>query len=435
MMLEKITDALKARSDLKAWSVQQVNSRSVQQYEMPGTTEAVRSVDSEKYTVTVLRETPDAEGKPGCGEGVVTILPGADLGPVLDEAALIAGMIHNPPYDFPGKAPVPGVELADPALQADPKKELQLALEELKSTTETFPQVRLTAAECFAEESTVHFVNNKGMEAEQTGTSVHLEWVFIAGSGEGEVETFAELERRRFLDLNLKQEVAQRARYTTDLLSAGPAPTYAGPVIIRGGTLGNVIDATVLKILSSGRSKFTGESPWEVGQPIFKEDVRGDAITLFANRKLPYGTRSNRCDGDGIPAQRLTLVKENALAAFTANQQYAEYLGIPATGGFGNIELQSGTSPAAELLAGDYLEASEFSWFNANPISGDFACEIRLGYVVKGGVRKPFKGGLLVGSILTMLTDVDLSKETGFYGFYTGPTTVRFNQLKVAGQD
>jgi len=218
------------------------------------------------------------------------------------------------------------------------------------------------------------------------------------------------------------------------LLEADPAPMYEGPVIIRNGTLANVLNAQVFKILSSGSLKFSGETPWEIGKPIFQGEAKGDPINLYANRKLAYGTKSDRVDASGLPARRIHIIKDNQLAAFTASQQYADYLGIPATGAVGNIELEAGSHSAAELLAGDYVEAAEFSWFNANPISGDFACEMRLGYMVKDGIRTPFKGGMLVGNVIQMLADAHLSLETGFYGNYAGPTTARFNQLRVAGQ-
>jgi len=432
-MLERLTKALQARNDVKAWSVQQSFSRGTQQYEMPGMTEARRHVDNETYTVTVLRETPDADGNPGCGEGRLTILPGADIEHVLDEAALMAGMVHNPPYDFVEKASLPAVDLADPVILEDPDKGMQQALKELQDTTEAFPSVRLTAAECFAEETGTTFINSKGMTGDQKGTRVHLEWVFIAGEGDGEVETFVELDRRRFEDLKLNEEVSRRAQYATDLLSAGPAPDYEGPVIIRGGTLADVMNAQVIQILSSATFKFSGETPWDIGKPIVPGDVTGDPVTIYANRLLPFGTGSNRFDADGVPAQRVKLIGNQVLQAWTARKQFADYLGIPATGTPGNIELAAGTTTESELLAGDHIEAAEFSWFNANPISGDFACEMRLGYEVKDGKRRAFKGGLLVGNVLAMLADVTLSQETGFYRKYAGPVTARFNQLKVAG--
>ena len=81
-----------------------------------------------------------------------------------------------------------------------------------------------------------------------------------------------------------------------------------------------------------------------------------------------------------------------------------------------------------------HVEVVAFSWFNPDGVTGEFASEIRLGYVVNGDKRTPFKGGMLVGNVLDALADVRWSAETGFYGDYQGPTTARFAQLTVAGE-
>jgi len=120
---------------------------------------------------------------------------------------------------------------------------------------------------------------------------------------------------------------------------------------------------------------------------------------------------------------------------FAASQRYAEYLHIPATGAFGNIELPPGTTPASDLLAEPYVEIVRFSWFNPDPITGDFASEIRFGYIVENGVRKPFRGGQLVGNYMDALADVRWSKETIFGGGYLGPHTARFNHLRISGRE
>jgi len=67
--------------------------------------------------------------------------------------------------------------------------------------------------------------------------------------------------------------------------------------------------------------------------------------------------------------------------------------------------------------------------------SGDLATEIRLGYLVENGIRKPFRGGRLIGNFLDALADVRWSAETGFFGNYLGPSTACFNDLEIAGQD
>jgi PmbA protein len=79
------------------------------------------------------------------------------------------------------------------------------------------------------------------------------------------------------------------------------------------------------------------------------------------------------------------------------------------------------------------VEIVSFSWFNPDPVTGDFSTEIRLGYVVNGNGRRPFKGGLLIGNVLDALANVRWSRETGFYGNYFGPVAARFGQLTVAG--
>jgi predicted Zn-dependent protease len=156
-------------------------------------------------------------------------------------------------------------------------------------------------------------------------------------------------------------------------------------------------------------------------------------LTVFANRRLPFGVRAGRFDDEGQPAQRIELIRDGRLCAFTANQRYADYLGIAATGDFGDIELPAGATPEAALLAEPYVEVVAFSWFTPNEITGDFSSEIRLGYLVEGDRRTPFKGGALVGNLLEALSNARWSAETGFYGDYQGPQTVRFGSLAVAG--
>ena len=190
---------------------------------------------------------------------------------------------------------------------------------------------------------------------------------------------------------------------------------------------------SVLQTLSSASLKYTGETPWEVGKSIFRSDVSGDDLNAWADRTLAFGMESSAFDSDGIPAQRVPLVENNNLVNYIADQRFGSYLGIKPTGAFGNLELAPGTKSKTELMAEPYLEIAEYSWFNPNPITGDFACEIRLGYEVRDGERIPFKGGMLVGNFLDALADVYWSSETGSYGNYQGPQAARFNDLKVAG--
>jgi len=437
-MLGKIQKALSDNQAIKAWIVRHETTHGFQQYELKTSTESQREVNSELFTVGVLCDSKNSEGKPSSGLGTVSLLPGADINSALEKAVLTAQLVHNEPYDFAEPAPIPGIELADIDYLEDPAGKIKEVLNTLKETTGSFPHVRLTAAECFGQEKTTHLISSKGIDATQKDTQVYLQWVYIGGSGDNEVETFAEVYRRRISDLDLEEEAALRAQYTSDLLEAQGPPSYTGSIYVQGPTLavmvaGEMLAGSLIQTLSSAALKYSGETPWDCGKSIFRGDVKGDDLQMWANRQMPYGIPSSSFDNEGIPAQRIALIQDNKLATFIADQRFANYLEMQPSGDFGSIEIPAGSTPQSELQTGSFIEIAEYSWFNPSPVTGDFACEIRLGYIVEDGKRKPFKGGMLVGNLLDALADMRWSQETGFYGNYMGPKAALFNNLKVVG--
>lgn len=431
-MFDAICEALQGQDDLAAWSLRQITSREAQLYAVPAGVEARRDVTRERFVVDVLRQATDANGRTTCGAGNATLLPGDDIAAALDAASLMAGLVHNPPHTIPAPAALPEVATADPALQADPAAALDGLYRQLRGAA-IDPRVRITAAEFFAEEEIVRLANSRGIDACQTTTSIAAEWVLIAREGGREMESFVEMTRRRTADFNLEAEIARRSRHAVDLLSAQPATAYTGPVVLTGATLAEFMNSGVIQTLGSAASKFSKLSTWEIDKPITRGEVTGDPLTVWANRQLPFGTHAARFDEEGLPAQRVALIADGRLLAFAASQRYADYLGLPATGAFGDIEVAPGRTPAADLLAEPHVEIVAFSWFNPDEVTGDFACEIRLGYRVEGGVRTPFRGGMLVGNYLDALAAARWSAETGFFGDYQGPAAVRFGGLTVAG--
>jgi len=438
-MLEKIKQILDNHQEIKSWSISHQKTDGTQQYDIGKTREAIRQVSTECYKVDVLCDSLDGEGKSSCGVGTVTLLPGDEIQEMIEQAVLTAKLVHNQPFDFPDPGELPKVELADSVYLKDPKGALDNTISTIMEISSLIPGVRISAAECFGQERQTHLLSSKGIDANQNDTEIYIQWVVIAGKGEDEVESFAEIYSRRLADLNLDEEVKRRAQYTADLLKTETAPSRTGPVIVRGGTLagmlaGEVYFGSMIQLLSSAENKYTGETPWKIGKSIFREEVKGDPLHVFANRQLPYGMNSSVFDSEGIPAQRVSLIQDNQLKTFIASQRFAHYLNLPVTGDFGNLEMSAGSTPTADLVADSHIEIADFSWFNPNPITGDFASEIRLGYLVENGERKPFRGGLLIGNLLDALADVTWSSEIGFYSNYLGPSAARFNNLQVAGE-
>jgi PmbA protein len=436
-MLDEIVEALNDRRDLAGWTVRHLMTRGAQVYAVPRQIESQRDINVERYKIDVLRQTTTPDGNPSVGNGDATILPGGDIRMAIENAVLMAGLVANPVHTIPAPGALPDVPLIDADLYEDAAAITKDTIERVRAGVSKNRSVELTAAECFGEIHTTHLVNSRGIDAEQESTETNIEIVLHSQRGEGEVETFTEMSRRCVADLHLEDEIEQRTRHTLDLFEAGPPFAWQGPVILRGEVLavfvaGDSLGGGVLQSLGSAASKYAKLSPWEIGKSVFRSEVKGDPLTVWSNRRIPFGTGSNRFDDEGLPAQRVELVRENELVAFVASQRYADYLNLPATGAFGGVELPSGHIEASALLAEPYVEIIQFSWFNPDTITGDFASEIRLGYLVENGVRKPFKGGQLIGNFLDALADVHWSAETGFFGNYLGPHTARFNHLKIA---
>ena len=437
-MLTKIIDALNKRSDLAGWTVRHLIHHGAQVYAVPNQTEAQRTAGIEQYKVDILRHTSSADGGEAVGSGNATLLPGGDIESAIEKAVLAAGLVANPVYTIPAPQPVPDVALIDTDIQKDAAAVTRATMERIQSSASRHPGVKLTAAECFGEIETTRLVNSRGIEAEQEATRIAIEFVLHSQRGEDEKETFTEIRRRRNTDLNIEQVMEQQARHTLDLFEAQAPPAWQGPVVLQGNVLatflaGDSQHGGVLHTLGSAEAKYAKYSSWEIGKSVFRTDVKGDPLTVWANRKIPYGTYSNSFDEEGLPAQRIEFIQNNELRAFSASQRYADYLGIPPTGAFGGVELPPGQTDLSTLLEEPYVEIIQFSWFSPDFVTGDFAAEIRMGYIVENGIRKPFRGGQLIGNFLDALANVCWSAETGFYGNYLGPQVARFNDLKLAG--
>ena len=431
-MFDEIIAALEARSDLLGWSARHVTSRGAQLYSVPNRVECVRRTLDERYVVEVLRDTTQGDAA-NVGAGNVTLLPGDDIRAGIEAAALRSSLVHNRPYSLPGPAPLPDVPLADASLSGDMEEALDKAFAILRQAANAEAGVRMTAAELFADEATIRLRNSRGIDATQTGTSVAAEWVLLAQN-----------DGRRGRDLRRDdatpagRPAAGRGNGATRGVDTRPADGHGlhlhhqGAVVLRDAVLAEFMNAGVIQTLGSASQKFAGASTWEVGKSVLPEGRTGDPLTVWANRQLPYGVGANRFDAEGIPAQRLALIQDNVLQAFERGPALRRIPGHSRDRRFRRDRGRGGKPDAADLLAEPHVEVAAFSWFNPDEITGDFACEIRLGYVVDGGKRTPFKGGQLIGNYLQALAGARWSSETGFYGAYQGPTTVRFDNLTVA---
>ncbi|MES2202240.1 MAG: metallopeptidase TldD-related protein, partial [candidate division FCPU426 bacterium] len=152
---------------------------------------------------------------------------------------------------------------------------------------------------------------------------------------------------------------------------------------------------------------------------------------------LPYAVGSYRVDTSGTPGGRRLLVENGRLKCRWANSRYAQYLGQAPTGDLGNLVVEAGKFEVADLLKPEggrpLYHLHDFSYFEPNPITGEFSAEIRSGEEISAEGTRPIKGGSVSGSSSLALGSALFSKDTAQRERYLGPTFIRCPRLTLAG--
>ncbi len=141
-----------------------------------------------------------------------------------------------------------------------------------------------------------------------------------------------------------------------------------------------------------------------------------DAVTLTADATLPGALGTFGWDDEGVPAQRIEVVKEGRFVAYLTDRENASRLGLPGSMGAArasgwnriplvrmtNVSLEPGTWTLDDLIAdtddGIYMETNRSWSIDDRRLNFQFGTEVA--YEIKGGKR----GGLLKNATYTGIT-------------------------------
>jgi len=452
LALGRLAEALAATSNAHAWQAHARREEEAQLYLIGEKVEARRVVTSERTRVVVHNaHAPRDEqaGETAHGSAAITLLPEEIADPTrladrLREAVAIAALTDNRPYDLPPPPPTgyPAIEVSDPAFAGD----LSAVLDDLRSRMETevarHPDVRISSAEFFATRGQHALRTSADVRATYPATSLFVDFVLIASDGAHEAEFHGELSRRRVEDLALEETVEAYVRLARHTLDATPPEAHHGPVILSGKAVADLFNAPLVfergpyPFQTSAQAAYQGVSRFAVGQSVTPEPARGDKLSLWSDSARPFGNRAAPLDDEGFPANTTQLVADGVFQRPWGDARYATYLGVPATGAFGNIRLGLGSRTLAQLrLMGSrpVYEIVAFSFMNPDPTSGNFVAEIKLGYRHDERGSAPIKGGSISGNLFAALTDAHFSSELFSDGTYDGPAAIRLGELTIGG--
>jgi predicted Zn-dependent protease len=282
---------------------------------------------------------------------------------------------------------------------------------------------------------------SSGIAIEFPSTRANAEICFVARFGDKVAEHTARTHARRLIDLDPTELVAAGADHARGICQAGPPPQFSGPVVLSGEAAHDfmLLEAQPLSWHCNGRAVYEKMSRYDKGKPVWGDKpLLGEAVTIFSDPLVPFGPDS--CiEGDAQPARRICLLKDGCYDEILGGLRYYHYLGLLEQGARpsgppGNTVVAAGKNHTVDLLGPERtVVVRSFSDFHADPTSGDFASEIRLGEVRENGGATPFKGGLLIGNWFGALADVKFSSETVAQDGYYGPSAIRVGNLQIAG--
>ena len=407
----------------------------------------VITAPSEEVWVTVYGR-HQADGNEYMGEALGQFVSDDESAVKETLAALAAAACGQPnkPYPFiDGGAVFPQVELADHELH-------ELSSTALLARVQRFSEAVMTAAapefgievsnlEVFVRRMRNRVETSSGIALEYPSTRADAEICFIARFGDKVAEHTARPHARRLRDLDPERLVLAGSGHARGIAQAGPPVQHSGPVALAGAAAHDFmkLESEPLSFHCAGRAVYEKMSRYVKGKPAWGEKpLAGDAVTIFSDPLVPFGPGS-RIEGDAQPARRVCLLKDGCYDEILGGLRYYHYLGLldqgeKPSGPAGNTVVPPRQHRTAELLGpGRTVVIRAFSDFHADPTSGDFASEIRLGEVREDGTEKSFKGGLLIGNWFDALADMKLSSETMAQDGYYGPATIRVGNLQVAG--
>jgi len=368
-----------------------------------------------------------------------------DIKEKIKDAISMCSLTKHKTFEIPKKVSKVKVKIADPDIVAAFKKnsaedKLKRFSSRVINEFESYKnEAKLNSFEVFASHIKTKIENSYGLKQSSEETDAYIEMVVTAFINGRENEFYPRVNLRRLNEFKIKEAVQEYCKTAKDVLISYRPNKFKGSVILTGEAIKEFfapeLSLNPLVMHCFSKLKYKGMSRYTDGEYVTNKPIIGDKITIVSNPLLDYNTSSREFDGDGIPSKKLTLINEGRFKNYIAEKQYADYLGQEPSGPLGVIEIKPGMRSMSQVYSSkkQVYEIVSFSSFVPNELSGDFAAEIRLGYMIERGRKIPFKGGMFTGNVFDLFSNAFFSREMIKLAGYYGPKSLRFENATVAG--
>jgi len=430
-MLDLLLSTLKTFDGVE-YLIRETKTRRVESYNIKKQSEMGREIETTLISLTLFVVFDEGDKKYR-GSYNTDIHPGTsadELNNIIKQGVYAAGFVKNEFYP-----------LVSPT-QSQPIKSHKLdtskAIADLQTAffiSDNHAAGHLSYSEFFITRNDVRIINSNGVDVSYTTHIAFMETaVHMPTADGGEIE-ICEAYRFSLDDVNmaismLQDRVAHLFIVAEKKAAAKPTPSVGDiNILLSGECLSTFF--SYYRDCANAQMIYQQLSTFKEGTQVQGEEG-SDRITLSLDPHMEGSSHSRPYDDHGMPLKNHTIVEAGKLIKYWGDVRFASYLGIAPTGNINNVRITGGTATEADLRSEPYLELVSFSDFQANPVTGDFGSEIRLGFYFDGETVTPITGGSISGNMAKVQDGLRMSVQEKQYNNYVGPATVCIRGASIA---
>ena len=368
---------------------------------------------------------------------------------VVDEATMLAAITAEDEFaGLPAAGEligdVPDLDLEDHEPGPDPEVKIEIAKRAETAALETDPRLSNSeGAEYSDRRARYLYATAAGFAHGYTTTSFGISVSPVAG-GNGEMQRdswYSSARKRARLESpeSVGRTAAARALRR---LGARKVKTTEVPVVFDPETAASLLRS--IAGAASGPSLYRRASFFldKLG-----ERVAAPSVTIVDDARIPGALGSRPFDGEGLPTQRLAIVREGVLASYLLDSYSARKLGLASThhaarDGAGvtvsttNLMLLPGPADPRDIVRsvtnGFYV--TELIGFGVNGVTGDYSRGAVGLWIENGELAYPVEEVTVAGNLLEMFKNIEGVGNDLVLRDRTASPTLLIGRMVVAGQ-
>lgn len=333
----------------------------------------------------------------------------------------------------------PDVNLFDEAGLSTKDEDKTSRLIKMESLILDYDKRIVTTRNCEIQEAVIEIeiVNSRGISVHGRKTVYSLFALSVA-KDEDEVAWYDWVWSHSLADMDMESLGVNIAEKTISFLGSRQIDTGTYDAILTPQATCEILGVLSGSFLAESLHKNKTRLKDRVGEKCFAETVTIIDSGLAGMGAFPF-------DGEGVPSQENVIVENGVFRSFLYNAYYGKKFNKPSTGNAARFGLKdppvcgrrglyckNGLTDVYPHLTEGVIIEELMGTHTANLITGDFSLGA-VGYLVKTGRKKPFKGVIFSGNIFELLNSVnEVGNDLRFYGTCGSPSLL-VQGVKISG--